>query len=249
MNIKKTFTFLAGLLLFASMLFGQAATVSTTLSVATNSTITNVTLASATHVQAGGFLYMDREVMAVLSSYTSGTLVPVARGNSGTKATSHNVSIPVYVFAPGNEARVGLRSGQEPGSDPSGACVATNQAILPMFNTTFGTRFDCVNSQWVRTGSAGNVIYCGSTTGSVACVPATGVSAIVIAGKATLASNTAVITGLTPAFTSTSTYSCVGNDITTRANPVQVVATSASSITITNTTGASDVISWSCSGY
>jgi hypothetical protein len=41
----------------------------------------------------------------------------------------------------------------------------------------------------------------------------------------------------------------VANDLTTRANPVQVANTSSSSITITNTTGASDVINYLCTGY
>ena len=92
--------------------------------------------------------------------------------------------------------------------------------------------------------------FCGTTTGNAACSnTATGGTARVIGGIATLASNTAVISGISPAFTSTSSYACVANDLTTRANPVQVENTSTSSITITNTTGASDVINWICVGF
>jgi hypothetical protein len=40
----------------------------------------------------------------------------------------------------------------------------------------------------------------------------------------------------------------VANDVTTRANPVQMVPASATTATITNTTGGSDVIQWVCIG-
>jgi hypothetical protein len=91
---------------------------------------------------------------------------------------------------------------------------------------------------------------CGATTGTATCANTSGGStARTIFGIATLASNSAVISGISPAFTSTSTFACVANDLTTRANPVQVANTSTTSITITNTTGASDVINWSCVGY
>ncbi len=100
------------------------------------------------------------------------------------------------------------------------------------------------------TGSLPLAYFCGATTGSVSCAnTSTGGTGRVIGGIATLASNSAVISSISPAFTSTSTYTCTANDLTTRANPVQVANTSASSITITNTTGASDVINYICIGY
>ncbi len=226
-------------------------TTETTSSVAITSTTTaTVTLASATNVSAGGFLYFeDGEQMQVTGSYVSGTLIPVMRGNGGTIAKTHPSGVAVAVFAPGNQARAGLLNGPAPGSNPSGSCTAANLTVLPVFNTTFNTRFDCLNSKWVRTGAGGNVIFCGATSGTTTCTPASGISARSIGGIATLASNSAVISAISPAFTSTSTFTCVANDITTRANPVQVANTSSSSITITNTTGASDVISWICVGY
>ncbi len=92
--------------------------------------------------------------------------------------------------------------------------------------------------------------FCGATTGTTTCANTSGGrTARVFGGIATLASNSAVISGISPAFTSTSTYTCVANDLTTRANVVQVANTSSSSITITNTTGASDVINYICMGY
>ncbi len=248
--MKKTICTILLALSLAAAGFAQTATVNTTLAVAlTDNTTNSIQLTSATHVSAGGFLYVDREVMAVLSSYVSGTIVPVARGNSGTKASKHAALAVVWVFAPGNEARAGLRSGQEPGSDPSGSCTATAEPLLPVFNTTFGTVFNCIASQWVRTGAPGSVLFCGATSGATAtCSSATGQAARVIAGSATLASNASVIT-FSPGFTGTATYSCTANDVTTRANVVQAVPTSATTMTITNTTGASDVVQWICAGY
>ena len=70
-----------------------------------------------------------------------------------------------------------------------------------------------------------------------------------IGGLATLASNSAVISSISPAFTSTTTFACSGQDTTTITNPVKIVNTSASSITITNVTGATDVVNWQCYGY
>jgi hypothetical protein len=100
------------------------------------------------------------------------------------------------------------------------------------------------------TGGITSAYFCGATSGTTTCPnTATAGTARVIGGIATLSSNSAVISAISPAFTSTATFSCVANDITTRANPVQVVQTSSSSITITNTTGASDVINWVCIGY
>jgi hypothetical protein len=98
------------------------------------------------------------------------------------------------------------------------------------------------------TGAMPVVLYCGSTgSGNQSCSPAAAAATTKIyAGHSTLASNAAVIT-FSPAFAST-TYDCVANDITTRANVVQMLSTSNSTATITNTTGASDVINWICVG-
>jgi hypothetical protein len=100
------------------------------------------------------------------------------------------------------------------------------------------------------TGSLPVAYFCGATTGAASCANTdTAGTGRVFSGIATLASNSAVISAISPAFTSTATFACVANDLTTRANPVQVANTSASSITITNTTGASDVINYVCVGY
>lgn len=94
------------------------------------------------------------------------------------------------------------------------------------------------------------VYSCGTVAAAGACANTAPTKAShAITGIATLASNTSTITGIAPAFTSSSTYFCVANDITTRANPVQAVPASGSTVTFTNTTGATDNISFVCIGY
>lgn len=98
------------------------------------------------------------------------------------------------------------------------------------------------------TGGVPTVLYCGSTgSGNQTCsATAAAATTKLYAGHSTLSSNAAVITW--PVAFASTTYDCVANDITTRANPVQMLSTSTTTATITNTTGASDVINWVCVG-
>jgi hypothetical protein len=101
--------------------------------------------------------------------------------------------------------------------------------------------------------AAGGGIPLGTTCGTIAangaCAnTALGGTAHFIAGIATLAGNSSTITGISPAFTSANSYFCVANDITTRANPVQAIPASGSTVTFTNTTGATDNIQFICVG-
>lgn len=99
------------------------------------------------------------------------------------------------------------------------------------------------------TGGVPVALNCGATgSGNQTCAP-TAATALtkVYAGSSTMSSNAAIIT-FPVAFAATTSYQCVANDITTRANPVQMLSTSTATATITNTTGASDVINWICVG-
>jgi hypothetical protein len=101
-------------------------------------------------------------------------------------------------------------------------------------------------------GSLPSLFNCGASLaagGACANTQATAASAHIIFGSALLSGSTSTITGISPAYTSTSTFFCVANDVTTRANPVQMVPASASTVTITNTTGATDLIQFICVGY
>ena len=127
---------------------------------------------------------------------------------------------------------------------PSGGSMQTSWTNSPTISTITNTGTESVPT---NTGGIPIVIACGATTTTCANTN-TGHTAQVYFGATTLASNTRTVT-LSPGFTATADAYCVGNDVTTRANPVQVVPASASTITITNTTGATDVIQWVCVGF
>lgn len=98
-------------------------------------------------------------------------------------------------------------------------------------------------------GGSPTLLHCGTTgSGSQTCAPSTATALTKIyGGRSTLSGNAATIT-FPVAFTGTTSYDCVANDVTTRANPVQMIAASSTTATITNTTGATDVIQWVCFG-
>lgn len=130
----------------------------------------------------------------------------------------------------------------------TGNLVLANAPTLsaPVIATITNTGTETLPS---ATGGIPIVIACGATTGTTNCAnTAVGATSKVYFGAATLAASTATIT-ISPGYTSAATFFCVGNDVTTRANPVQVVPASATTFTITNTTGAADVIQYMCVGY
>jgi len=127
--------------------------------------------------------------------------------------------------------------------DLSGATTSTTTTMA--FSTGASNTLTAPSA----TGGLPVALNCGATgTGNQTC-SATAATALtkIYAGTSTLSSNAAVIT-FPIAFAATTSYQCVANDITTRANPVQMLSTSTSTATITNTTGASDVINWICIG-
>lgn len=117
----------------------------------------------------------------------------------------------------------------------------------PILYTWTGSAYIASNA---FSAGLGAVTSCGTVAANGACAnTAPTKAAHTIVGIATLTGSTSTITGLSPAFTSSSTYYCVANDITTRANPVQAVPASGTTVTFTNTTGATDNISFQCTGY
>lgn len=132
----------------------------------------------------------------------------------------------------------------------SGATTATTTTLA----TATAASTTLTLPQGLAGANAGGipVVYsCGSTgSGNQTCTAAApNAKTTIFEGESTLATNSAVITLPNAfAYTSTTTYFCIANDVTTRANPVQAVPTTASTFTITDTTGASDVIQWICVG-
>lgn len=125
----------------------QITMTTTTLAVAATATGSPVTVAASTSVEAGGYLYVDRELMQVASTYVAGsTTVPVLRGVSGTRAAGHPTTSTVYVAKPGQQARLGFRT-----YDLSGTCTATSEYILPVVNVLTGQVVNCDGSpgKWI----------------------------------------------------------------------------------------------------
>jgi hypothetical protein len=95
-----------------------------------------VVVASATNVDVGGKLYVDREALDVVS--VNGTTVRVKRGADATKVSLHPASSPVWVAAKAQKASV-FKSNQV----TFGTCVRANEAFLPQVNVATGDIWDC----------------------------------------------------------------------------------------------------------
>jgi len=125
------------LLILAVPAFAQTATTSTTLSTALTDTSGQfVTVASATNVEAGGMLFIDREAMDVVS--VNSTTARVRRAASGTQAAPHPASSVVYVAAKAQKASIFT-----PAKPAFGTCTRANEAFLPQIDTRTGDVWDC----------------------------------------------------------------------------------------------------------
>lgn len=137
----KTLITLIALLVLLSVGTASAQTgiTDTTLNGAITATQTSIVVTSATGFAANQTLYVDGEFMTVLSTYVSGTTVPVVRTNN---PSSHLTLAVVYVVPTG--ARVGRKL--------VGSCVR---------GTSLGTAFTLAFNM-----SNGDVGRCAGTLGS-----------------------------------------------------------------------------------
>jgi hypothetical protein len=136
-------------ILFTGSALAQTATTTTTLASAVTSVSANtVVVTSATNVEAGGALYVDRELLSVIS--VSGTTIRVARGSGGTAATTHGALAVVYVAT---TAQRGLVFNA---TDHAGSCTSTNEQYLPQVNPRTAAIWDCPSALglWVNTRTA-----------------------------------------------------------------------------------------------
>jgi hypothetical protein len=119
----------------------QTALNETTVSTAMTASQNFIVLASATGVDAGDGIYVDREFMIVAGSYVSGTRVPVIRGVNGLGGP-HAAGVLVYIGAPLAFINV----------DRTGSCVASAETYLPQINVSNGAIWDCSSTveKWVN---------------------------------------------------------------------------------------------------
>lgn len=140
-----------GLLVSAS---AQTSLTSTTLSSAVTASDTTFTVASATGVDAGDYLFLDREAVRVNS--VAGTQVRVTRGFNGTAARAHAASVTVYVGAPDNFAS----------SEVGGTCTASAQSYTPRIVLPSGNVYSCTGGWWNPIGADGGSIQASFVQGA-----------------------------------------------------------------------------------
>lgn len=133
---------------FAPVIDAQTYLTTTTLSAAiTSTTATTIPLTSTAGLTAsycGGnvnncALWVDRELMSVISVPASGS-VRVVRGFAGTTSALHKTSQTV-VIAPNNA--FSASDWDNTGRAPGGPCTASNYPYLPIINTTNGNIWLC----------------------------------------------------------------------------------------------------------
>lgn len=123
---------------FGGIANAQTTVTSTTTSAAVTATQKTVTVASATNVTVGQYLFIDRELMQVNAVVS--TVATVQRGIAGTVARAHASGAVVWAGAPSNFYQ----------SDVWGTCTSTSELYLPHINPQSGNVFQCHNSTWQR---------------------------------------------------------------------------------------------------
>ena len=132
----------------------------------------------------------------------------------------------------------------------SGATTSTNSAIVISPSSSRVYSFPDASI----TVSGAKATECGTSAGACSGT-SIGATLKIMRGTATASSgspSTVTITGMTPAFTATTTYSCFAEDYTTAANNFTVISggyVSTSSVTFTGPASVTDVIRWTCIGY
>lgn len=251
--MTKRTVFLAALLALTFTFFANAQLVtltSTTLSSAITNKSTVVCLNAATGVVVesqngpGSTLFIEQETMRVRDVTSTSTCFNVVRTN---RPVSHASGKTVYIGA-ANKFFVS--------SPAAGSCTLASTAVDPWINTLTGDIYRCVSSQWIRIGGpsqavtaqwCGTTNTCDATSTNLTVKIVSGISAAMDAASPALAT----ITGISPAFTSTTTYACTGT-IEGAAAQTNVLATanlSASSFKFVGPNGSTDKIHYTCVGY
>lgn len=145
----------AALVGFAPSASAQTALTSTRLAAAVTTGAQRVfSVSSASGIAAGGWLYVDLELVAVQS--VSGTLITVRRGlgEGATSGVPHANGATVYVIPAGTAAGQAFVQ-----VDPSGTCVSSNYPYLPLINTKNGLIWDCATMETPGSNTTGTSQY------------------------------------------------------------------------------------------
>jgi hypothetical protein len=174
--MKNTFTkslVFLGLLLASAGCFAQTYLNNTTLSAALKKGVagTSFAVASTSNIVAGSDLYVDSELMSVVSVSATGTVVQVVRGYGGTAAAYHLSGAVAWIIPAAAQPYALITP--DFGQDPAGACTRGGSALtggtptsastlyLPIFDTRTATVYDCIGNQFVSGnlgGGAGGLL-------------------------------------------------------------------------------------------
>ena len=166
-NLMKLFILSA---LVSATMFAQTIASTTTLGAAITTTsqgnpYTTITLSSTSGMLAAGtqnqyntVLYIDQELLGVISLPTS-TTATVKRGlglGIGSKPTTHANGATVFYFNTANTTTTQPTYAASyittnGGPENWGSCTSSAQIALPRINSFWGTKSDCIGGQWVRT--------------------------------------------------------------------------------------------------
>lgn len=176
----------------------------------------------------------------------SSTTIAVTTPTANRTLTIPNTASDTFVFKASTDT---LTNKTLTSPTITGATLTTTTLTAPTITGFTGYTNTGTILNPTASGGTPTLLHCGTTgSGSQTCAPSTATALTKLyGGRSTLSGNAATIT-FPVAFTGTTSYDCVANDITTRANPVQMIAATSATATITNTTGATDVIQWVCFG-
>lgn len=168
---KFLFTLLA-ILALAVPSFAQTATVTSTTTTAAIAASDNfVNLTSGTGVAAGVGIFVDKEMLRVVSVAApfSTTRPRVARGQDGTRLATHVSGVTVYIGPTSTVAGPGPFWQSDP---PAGTCVLGNEQYSRRINTLNGKHWKCINSWWVDLSTERTITWAqGATVANAVTTP------------------------------------------------------------------------------
>ena len=136
-------------LAYQPQVFGQTALTQTTIAVAVNDSLQQVTLTSGTGVAANSILFVDREAMLIRAFNTTTLVANVQRGWEGSVATAHAILSPAFI---------GTAAQFYQAPPLAGGCTRANAGNLPRIVIPAGLVYDCpvgTNPQWTLLNDPG----------------------------------------------------------------------------------------------
>jgi hypothetical protein len=121
--------------------WGQTALDTTTITAPVTDSANQIVVASASNIEVGDTIFIDREAMRVRA--INGLYLTVSRGVSGSPAQGHVDNAHVYIGAGGDGDELRFYS-----SSPGGSCTRSSERFLPRVVPNTGYVYDCLAGVW-----------------------------------------------------------------------------------------------------